>query len=590
MASGATILVATSDTERADALVAAAHAGGFDPLSAAAVETVLRAAVGSDPDVIVIDGRMPGLEGFALHERLSRTGLELPPIVVLAVDGAEVPRVAPPHGVYVLSGPDTSTDAVIGAVRLILLAEDIEGELAGSMKLLHGDLVRSPFVDLVRALRHHRMTGTVTVHGAQISGFTVQGGVPVDAWRGVVRGPKALCRLAGLPSGAFSLAPGRSSDERTIESDPEALLEIAARDRRDLRENLSKLPSLDAYVDVNLTSDFFSQVFEPIERKVLGTAHEASSLRALLDLVDALDGEVARTVVELRERNLLRVSERTGRVYVVTDASCDLPVSEARRLAIEVVGITEDDAPALASGASSAAMAEAFRRLAETGDVLAVMTSSRLSDAYRDAVDAANRIGGVKRAMRSGGATIEPRVLVVDSRQLSGPLGMTAILATRLLATGIGLEAAARRVADLGRRWRTVLLLPSIDAVAPDQMPAETFRDSGAAPDRRWIVVLEEGLFRIEDSTDVASARAALVDRLLGTVDRGRPVFVGLFHDSAPAEIAAIRTMLRARLRIAEMWESQMGSATVGLTGKVAVGAAILQPDADELDILTERG
>lgn len=590
MASGATVLVATSDVERATALVAAAHAGGFDPLSATAVEAVLRVAVGSDPDVIVIDAGMPGLEGFALHERLSRTGLELPPIVVVAVDGVELPRAAPPHGVYVLSGPDTSTDGVIRAVGLVLLADDIGGELAGSMKLLHGDLVRSPFVDLVRALSRHRVTGTVTVHGAQISGFTVEAGQPVDAWRGVVRGVKAFCRLAGLSSGAFSLAPGRSSDERTIASDPEALLDLAARDRRDLRESLSRLPSLDALVDVNLTPEFFSQEFETIERKVLATAHDAATLRALLDAVDAVDGDVARTVAGLRDRNLLRVSEVTGRVHVVADTACDLPISEARRLGIEVVGISGDGARETSKEVSSTVLAEAFRRLAPTGDVLAVMASSSLSNGYRDAIDAASRIGGEPQRSRRVGTAVEPRIVVVDSRQLSGPLAMTAVFATRMLAAGMGLEAAARRLADLGRRWRTVLLMPTIDALTPDQVRGGEIPATGAAPDLRWIVALEDGVFRIEESTQVATARAVLGDRLLGAVDRDRPVYLGLFHDSTPAEVAAVRTMLRARLRIAELWEFQMGPATVGLTGKGAVGASILQPDADELDLLTERG
>ncbi len=592
MASGATVLVATSDTERADALVTAAHAGGFDPLSATAVETVLRTAVGSDPDVIVLDARMPGLEGFALHERLSRTGLELPPIVVLAVDGVELPRTAPPRGVYALSGPDTSTEGVIRAVRLILLAEDIGGELAGgSMKLLHGDLVRSPFADLVRALYRHQVTGTVTVHGAQISGFTVEAGQPVDAWRGVVRGVKAFCRLAGLSSGAFSLAPGRASDERTIESDPEGLLDLAARDRRDLREGLARLPSLDAHVDVNLTPEFFSQVFEPIERKVLGTAHDVASLRALLDAVDVVDGDVARTVVGLHERNLLRISEAIGRVHVVADASCDLPISEARRLGIEVVGASDDVSREALAEDSPPVLVEAFGRLAPTGDVLAVMASSRLSGVYRDAVDAASRIGArLERSTATGGAAVEPRALVVDSRQLSGPLGMTAVLATRMLATGMGLEATARRVADLGRRWRTMLLLPTIDTVAPDRVRGGGLPAPGDSPGLRWIVALEDGVFRIEDPTEISTARTALADRLLATVDRRRPVFVGLFHDSAPAEIAALRTMLRARLRIAELWEFQMGSAAVGLTGAGAVGASILQPDTDELEVWTERG
>jgi fatty acid-binding protein DegV/CheY-like chemotaxis protein len=588
MALAATVLVATDDTERRDALVAAAHAGGFESLSGATAEAVLRAAVGNDPDVIVIDARMPGLEGFALHERLSRTGLELPPIIVLVTDGAELPRTAPPRGLFVLSGTDTSTDGVMQAVRLILLAADIDAELAGGMKLLHGDLVRSPFPALVRALQRHRITGSVTVHGAQISGFAVVSGVPIDAWRGPARGLKAFHRLADLQSGAFSLAPGRSTDERTIDVDPDTLVEAVVRERRHLDEIMARLPSLDARVDVSLTPEFFTQVFSPIERSVLGTAHDASTLRELFDAVDAVDGDVARTVVELRERQLLRISEATGRVHVVTDATCDLRLPDARRLGIEVVPSPPADE---ATEVSPNALLETLLRLVPTGDVLTVVGSSALSETHAAAVATTNQVGDqLTRARRAAGSSTEPRVMVVDSRQLSGPLGMTAVFATRMLAAGIGLEATARRITDLGRRWRTMLLLPTLDAIRDRRGSGVAAGGAGESPDLRWIVSLENGRFRVDDSTEVATARTVLADRLLGSVDRSQPVFVGLFHASAPAEVAALRTMLRARLRVAELWEFQMGSPSVALTGSGTVGASILQPDADELEVLTERG
>ena len=105
MAHAATILVATEDVDRGNRLAAAAHDGGFETLRGSTAEAVLRSAVGSAPDVIVMDASMPGLGGFALHEKLSLSGLELPVIVVLFPSG-EPPRQAPPDGLHVLVGPE----------------------------------------------------------------------------------------------------------------------------------------------------------------------------------------------------------------------------------------------------------------------------------------------------------------------------------------------------------------------------------------------------------------------------------------------------------------------------------------------------
>ena len=613
MAPATKILVATSDADRSDRLVAAGNAGGFETLSGSNAEAVLRGAVGHNPDVIVIDAGMPGLEGFALHQRLSLTGLDLPPIVVVSSDGADLPQATPPRGVYVLSGPESEAEHVVEAVRLVLLADEINGQLPGGMKLLHGDLTRSPFATLIRALRGHVVTGTVSFTGAQISGFAVEDGVVVDAWRGPVRGAKAFNRLSELPSGGFSLAPGRVSDERTLGADLEDLLAASAEERRVFLDSLSKLPTLDARLDVHLTPEFFTQTFSTIERAVLAHAQEVSNLRELLDVVDAVDGDVARAVVSLRDRDLLHLTEPIGRVHVLTDSTADLLAPDARRLGVDVAPMegpgpddTADDgrgsrplalhpvAPGdlpPAGAVSRDLFLDRFRRLAPTGDVLAVVCSSELSASYRHAVAAAaDGHDQLLQDRRAAGSSAEPRVLVVDARQFSVPLGMMTAFATRMLAAGMGIETVARKLGDLGRRWRTLMLVPDVEATRRRSTGGGESDAASGTSDRWWLVALEGGAFRVDDSAQVSTAGTMLGDRLLQAVERDRPVFLSLMHASAPAELAALRTLLRARLRVAELWEHQMGPATTRLTGLGAVGAAILQPTADELEVLTERG
>jgi DegV family protein with EDD domain len=611
MAHPATVLVATENADRGHRLAAAAHDGGFETLRGSTADSVLRAAVGSAPDVIVMDAAMTGLEGFALHEKLSFTGLDLPVIVLLFTDG-EPPRQAPPDGLHVLVGLDTEPARVMQAVRLVLLADEIEGQLAGGLKLLHGDLTRSSFEQLILALRRQVVTGTVSFRGAQIAGLAVEDGVLVDAWCGPVRGEKAFHRLAGRRTGSFSFAPGRVTEERTLDADPGELLEASRRQRQVFEEAVVQLPPLDSRLEVRLTPEFFELSFSAVERAVMARVQATSNLRELFDSLDADDSEIACAVRSLNERGVLCGVEPAGRVHVVTDSTSDLALPDARRLGIRIAPVSlvlgsevlkdgVDPAPDEVYRPRAAdrisfetrpvtpgEFQDLFETLVPTGDVLAVLCSSELSatcDHARSAVaEGRDRLIELRRA---AGSVAEPRVVVVDSGQCSGPLGMTAVFAGRMLASGMGIDAVARKIAAIGRRWRTLILVPDLERLGRGLRAAA---GAGGGAGGWWLVSLEDGALRLADPVDPSSARAVLADRLLDTIDRDRPVFLTLAHASAPGEIAALRTLLRARLQVTELWELQMGAAVAVQTGPGAVGAAVFQPHADEMELLTERG
>jgi DegV family protein with EDD domain len=614
MASPSTILVGHREAEPLHLIEAAFHDAGYEVLRAQTPEAVLRSAVGTNPRLVVVEAAMPDVGGFELHARLGRTGLAVPPIMVLVAAGEPSPPGPVPRSVYVVTGEDTAPERLVTIARLVLLAREVDGEFAATLDVLHGDLTRTSFGDLIQALRQHVVTGTLRFSSISRSGIALQDGVVVDAWRGSVRGVKAFNRLAGLPKGGFSLTPGEVDVERSITEDPGSLVLAAVDDRVAFHEALSRLPSLDAKPEVNLTPEFFNQQFSPTERKVLARAQEAANLGQLLDLVETSDAEVAAAVVSLRDQDLLRLQEPAGRIHVVTDSTADLLAPDARRHGIEVAAVsivfgtavfkdgidltpeefqkrlkTSPDAPTT-HPASQGEFLEMFRRLVPTGDVLAVLCASGVSKSHgnaRAAVEAGQ--DELRELRRSAGASSEPRVVVVDSLQCSGSLGMMALFAKRMLDDGIGLDEAARRLETIGQRWHTLLMLHSLDNLGRGLGVSGAGGGTGRQADTRWLVALDKGKLEVLESVDHQLAREALIDRVVAGLDPTRPVFASLVHASAPAELVWLRQLLRSRLDIVELGEHQMGPAVMCNTGLGTVGVAVLQPTDDELETLRPR-
>lgn len=87
-----TILVVEDDPSIRRGLVDTLEAGGYDAVEAADGEAGLQAALARDPDLVLIDVRLPRRDGFSLLEEIRRARPALPAILVTAL-GAEEDRV-----------------------------------------------------------------------------------------------------------------------------------------------------------------------------------------------------------------------------------------------------------------------------------------------------------------------------------------------------------------------------------------------------------------------------------------------------------------------------------------------------------------
>lgn len=608
-----TVVIAHGSQDERRRLAQSMNQVGVAVLLASNGEEALRTTVGSNPQVVVTHSRLPGVPGAELRTRLAATGLEIPPILILAEAEDELPEELP-DGVYVVSPANLAASGLAVFVQRVLIGRELRGEFADGLGVLYGDLARTAFGDLVQVLARHRTTGRLEIAGQVASGLWLRGGRVVDAWYGEIVGLKAFHRLADLQAAAWSLTDDDPGDRERITADAATLVLETVDERVAVHELLQRLPSLDARPRVQIGKSFFHLEFSAIERQVMATVQKVTTLAELVDRVEATDREVLEAVLRLREMEILSLIEPAGRVHVLTDSTADLTSLDARRHGVEIVpvsivfgadvymdgiDITPDEFHRRLAGsrelpvtnpATRGEFLSVYRRVIPTGDVLAVLCSSKLSGSLDNAREAAEEgLEELRELRRQRQVQAEPMIRTIDSLQCSGPLGMMAVFAARLLKRGASLDETARRIEGIGRRFRTMLAIASLEQLRAGQRIALPASHERADRSTRWLLRLEEGELKLAETVrGVEVARERLLELAAEGVAADRPVFATVVHASEPAQAAALRARVEARLDVIELTQHPIGPAVTCNTGPGAIGIALFQPTADELELLSE--
>lgn len=605
------ILVAHGDETVRVELTQALHDAGYECIDASQGEEALRFVAGLNPRLVVLEADLPAIPALELFNRLQATGLELPPFLILASDPDAASQHRPAESVFFVPAAPLDPEDLVRRVRLFTLSGEIGGELDDRLEALYGDLSRSPLAPLLDLLRKHVITGCLRLKEANDAGLWLEEGDVVNAWWDGLSGRKAFNRVVDLRRGGFQLTLQAVEVERAIDIDLGTLMGQAVAERLALVDALEALPSMEATPRVQLVDGFFSIEFTAVEQRVISRAQEASTLRELLDRVPAPDIEVAHAVRSLMGRGILELTEPQNRVRVVTDSTSDLQPAEARRLGVTVLPVTilfgtevfkdgVDLQPEefqrkvratrvlpTTNPVTRGEFLEAYRRVVPGADVLSIHPSTEISGTHANAQaalrDGADELRALRQQEQPGS---DPRILTVSTGQSSGSLGMLVVLATRLLARGIPLEEAARRLAELGQRMRTVLLVRSLEFL--ERSGDVRSGSSKAASDELWPILelVGGGLRPVDQAPRGPDAVTRLVDQLVTGVDPTKPVMVTLVHASAPALSGVLRAELERRTKLAELSERQMGPAVTCHVGPGAVGAGLLQPTDEELELL----
>jgi fatty acid kinase fatty acid binding subunit len=611
-----TVLVADSVAERRRQLGLALYEGGYEVINAVNGEEALRFTAGLNPTLTMVHTGLEAMEPLDLHQRLTATGLSVPPFLILFDDAAQLPEEPPEGVVFFLSSVGLAPERLLQQVRLLLLARDIGGELGDGIDTLYGDLTRISIGDLLRVLQKYVITGHVSLSVGPDTGIWLREGSVVEAHWGEVKGRKAFNRVASLRGGGFVISLEEGAAERSIDTDLTSLVSDAVDEKFQLDELFRDLPSLKSRLEVRMGEGFFALDFTAVERQVLMATQKVKNFAELIDIVPATDLEVIQGVLSLTEQGVLSFKIPENRVQVVTDSTADLLPALARRLNISVVPLSVlfesqvfkdgidlqpdefyrrlTQAPKLptTSPPSIGEFLETYRRLVAMGDIISIHISSKLSDTAKRAADAVERgAEELQRVREQGALDRQPVIRVVDSWQTTVGLGLQVVLAARMVEHGLSLDEVVRRLEDQRQRYHLLFSVNTLEYLQKGGRIGKAQAFLGTLLGIKPILGLRDGevvpLDRVRGGRNV---QPKLVELFKERVDASQPVFVAVGHATAPKWAGRLRSAIGESFQVVEMFEGEIGPVVGTHVGPGTVGACLFQPTADELELLRPIG
>ena len=615
MAEPLNVLIADPDDERRRELGLALYEGGIEVVNAVNAEEALRYTAGLDPTLVVIHSDLEGISPMDLYARLAGTGLGLPPFLVLtnendtdhdAIDGGDF---------HFLPTDDLDPARFLLQVRLLLLAREIGAEIGESLESLYGDLTRIAVGDLLRVLERDAITGHVRLRVGPGAGIWLSEGKVIQAYWGSLKGRKAFNRIAGLHQGAFVLDLVPANVEPAIEADLGVLVSDAIEERLQLEDLFARLPSLKARVDIQMGNDFFALEFTPLEREVLTEIQGARNLGDLINRVATTDLETVQAIDHLAIMGVLQIKEPSNRVHLVTDSTCDLLPSFARRQSIHIVPLSvvfgktvykdgvdllpdefyqmlkgTDIFPAT-SPPGKGEFLEMYRRLVATGDVVSIHISAKQSLTSQHAAEAANDGANEFAQLRLEADGVgEPDIRIVDSKSDSVGLGLLVVFASRMIERGLGIDEIVARLEDIRERMEFLFLVDTLEFLRKGGRIGQAQALLGTLLGIKPILGIVDGeVVPVDKVRGGKKAQPKLMEILSTRVDTNRPVFVAMAHASAPKWGERLKELLNDTFDIIEMLEGEIGPVVGAHAGPGAVGCIIFEPNDEELELLQPR-
>lgn len=592
------VLIVEPDSARRKQLAQGLARFGYEAVPSATEEEGRRFARGLGPGVIVADAGIAGFGDASILGEVRRATGATTRLLVLGETEATGEEL--PDEVLYLAAAGLEASELTRRVRLVLVGWELGIEPDTRLQSLVGDFSSTPVLEVVRGLGRALASGRLLLDGAEL---VFDRGEVIAARAGAARGVKAFCRVGARRQGPYRVILGRPGIQREIDEDLKSLIILAIEDR------VADPPNPKARLEVSLGPSFFDTRFSELQQAILTEGQRGVRAGALLDRLEATDGEIYRELRELEALGVVALREPETGVRVVTDSTGDLPERLVREHGIRVVPLTvrfgnrvfrdgvdisprefyelleRDPAHPVSSPPSPAEFLDVYRAVAAEQDVVSVHLSAALSETSTHARKASE--GGMReiRALRAERHEDgEPPVLeVVDSRQVSLGLGLLALFAARMAHRRVGAAEIARRVREMGDRVHVLFVVDTLEYLA---------RGGRVGKAQAWV----GSLLGIKPILGVAGGEVVPVDKVRGgraahprmlqlfreRLEEGRPVVAAVAHAKAPVWADRLRGLLEAELSVREMLVGEMGPVVGTHAGPGTVGVALYQPVDEE--------
>lgn len=513
-----------------------------------------------------------------------------------------------PEAASFLATAGLASEEIARRLRLVLLGREIGLEPDAALASLVGDLTRLPLIDLLHGLAAAGLSGRVDLRGGTLR---LDRGQVAAATAGSARGLKAFCRLGRLHEGPVRVVPGlvpdhppgnpSASSEREIQEDLSALV-LAV-----IEDSLGDPPDPQSRLELDLKPAFFSTPFTPLQQQILGLAQRGATVQQVLDGVPARDGEIAQELHRLEEIGVLFRKEPEAQVRIVTDSTADLPPDVVRAHGIAVVPLTVAfgqevfrDRVDLQPGQFYAMLTRRkehpasspppiddflplFRELAGRGnDVVSLHLSAKLSRTF-DAASAANTAVVAELARTES----RRRLAVLDTGQVGVGLGLLVLFAARMAARNEPAERIVRRIHEMAPRVHTLFAVDTLEYLARGGRIGRARALFGGLLRIKPILGVVDGeVAPVGQARGGRNAQPRLLELLQERIDPKRPLIVAVSHADAPAWADRLEGLLREKLKIAEILQTEVGPVVGAHVGPGVVGLSAFQPTEAEAALL----
>jgi len=520
-----------------------------------------------------------------------------------------------PEEVSYLATGGLAPGELVRRVHVLLLGREVGVEADSQLESLVGDLALLPFLELLRALQRAEVSGRL-VHAA--GEVTLIGGQVVAAVAGAARGLKAFCRLSHLDSGPVRVVPaaaddelalGRGGGEREILEDMKTLIIRALEDR------VHDAPDPRATVRLEIGAGFFEHSFTARQKEVLAAIPAAGTVGRLVDGLPATDGEVLRALAELAAMGVAVVEEPEAAVRVVTDSTSDLPADLARAHGLHVVPLLVIFGDRIFHDGIDLGAREFYERLeagpvsprtnppprgdflkvwresAARQDIFSIHLSEKLSQTVVNARAVAEEARPALAAMRPATVGRPLGIEVADSDSISLGLGLQALFAARMARRGLELEAIRGHIAAMRGRMHVLFVVDTLDYLARGGRIGKARALLGKVLGVKPILGVADGeVVAVDRVRGGRAAHPRLIELFARRVDPQRPVVAAVGHSKAPIWADRLRALLEERFVTAELLVTEIGPVVGTHAGPGTVGAALFQPTAEELPLISPLG
>lgn len=592
------VLIVEPDAVRRKRLAQGLARFGYETVPSCDAEEARRFACGLGPGVIVTDARVPRFGDASILGELRRATGTTTRLLVLG-QGDEEGEELPDDVLYVAAGRLEAAE-LTRRVRLVLVGWELGIDPDARLQSLVGDFALTPVLEVVRGLGRALASGRLLLDDGEV---VLERGEVIAARAGAARGVKAFCRVGARRQGPFRVVLGRPGVQREVETDLESLVILAIEDR------VADPPNPKARLEATAGSPGSGDGLSELQRAILAEAGRGVRAGALLDLLEATDGEIYRELARLEEVGAVTLHEPEVGARVVTDSTGDLPERLAREHGIRVVPLVvsfgvrafrdgvdlsprefyelleSEPSHPVSQPPSMGEILEVYRQLAPDRDVVSVHVSGALSETVthaRKALEAGERELRTLRAERQGDGD-PPVVEVVDSRQVGLGLGLLALFAARMAHRRVGAAEIAERLRAMGERVHVLFVVDTLEYLV---------RGGRIGRARAWV----GSLLGIKPILGVSGGEVVPVDQVRGgraahprmlelfraRLREGRPVYGAVTHAKAPVWADRLRDLLERKLAVREMLVAEMGPVVGTHAGPGTVGAALYQPVDEE--------